>query len=122
MSLPQEPKPGKLVIGLFMKNRVLIEPLAAELTSAYGALDMVSLWIPFDYTTYYEQEMGAPLFRRLLTFKNLINQAELASIKLSTNRLEESYSQNGRRLVAESRSLRFSGGSQKASRKKKEPN
>ena len=57
MSLPQEPKPGKLVIGLFMKNKALLEPLAAELTSEYGALDLVSSWLPFDYTTYYEAEM-----------------------------------------------------------------
>ena len=75
MSLPQEPKPGKLVIGLFMKDKSLFEPIVAELTSAFGALDVVSSWIPFDYTSYYEPEMGTPLFRRLLSFKDLIHQA-----------------------------------------------
>lgn len=99
MSLPLEPKPGKLVIGLFMKDRMLFKPSAVELTAAFGSLDMVSSWMTFDYTAYYGPEMGTPLFRRLLTFKTLINQAELASIKMSTNRLEESFSQNGRRRV-----------------------
>jgi hypothetical protein len=99
MSLPQEPKPGKLIIGLFMKDKPLFEPLTAELISAYGPLDLVSSWIPFDYTSYYESEMGSPLFRRLLSFRNLIGQGELATIKVFTNSLEESCSQNGRRRV-----------------------
>jgi hypothetical protein len=99
MSLPQEPKPGKLIIGLFMKDKPLLEPLAAELTSAYGPLDLVSSWIPFDYTSYYEPEMGSPLFRRLLSFRTLIDQEELAAIKVCTNSLEEACSQNGRRRV-----------------------
>lgn len=99
MSKPQEPKPAKLVIGLLMKDRALFEPLAVELASEFGSLDMVSPWMPFDYTTYYEQEMGTPLFRRLLAFKSLIEQFDLASVKLTTNRLEDQYARNGRRRV-----------------------
>jgi hypothetical protein len=99
MSAPQEPKPAKLVIGLFMKDRTLFEPLATELISEFGSLDMVSPWLVFDYTTYYEQEMGSPLFRRFLAFKSLIEQSELSTVKLTTNRLEAQYSRNGRRRV-----------------------
>ena len=99
MSLPQEPKPGKLVVGLLMKDKTLFEPLAMELTSLFGSPDMVSKWMPFDYTTYYEPELGSPLFRRLLTFKTLIQQQDLATIKVATNRLEGAYSRNHRRKV-----------------------
>ena len=62
MSLPQEPKPAKLVIGLLVKDRALFEPLAAELASLFGSPDMVSSWMSFDYTAYYESEMGYPLY------------------------------------------------------------
>jgi len=55
--------------------------------------------MPFDYTTYYQQEMGTPLFRRLLAFKSLIEQLQLAAVKLSTNRLEDRYTRGGRRRV-----------------------
>jgi hypothetical protein len=99
MSLPQAPKPAKLVIGLIMKDRELFEPLAVELSAGFGSVDMVSSWMPFDYTSYYETEMGTPLFRRLLTYKKLINQDELPEIKLATNRLEQSVTQSGRRRV-----------------------
>ena len=99
MSKPQEPKPAKLVIGLFMQDRALFEPLAAELASEFGCLDMVSPWMPFDYTTYYQQEMGTSLFRRLLAFKPLIEQLQLAAVKLTTNCLEDQYTRGGRRRV-----------------------
>ena len=99
MSLPQAPKPAKLVIGLIMKDRELFEPLGVELSAGFGSVDMVSSWMPFDYTSYYETEMGTPLFRRLLTYKKLINQDELPEIKLATNRLEQSVAQSGRRRV-----------------------
>ena len=77
----------------------MFDALAAELGSEFGSFDMVSPWMPFDYTSYYEQEMGAPLFRRLLAFKSLIEQLDLASVKLITNHLEDQYMRNGRRRV-----------------------
>ena len=99
MSLPQEPKPGKLVIKLLMKDRALFEPLAVELTSKYGSADMISSWMAFDYTAYYESELGSPLYRRVMAFENLIDQQDLAVIKLTTNRLEQAYARNRRRRV-----------------------
>jgi len=99
MSIPREPMPAKLVIGLFMKDRTLFEPAAVELADGLGSVDIISSWMPFDYTTYYEPEMGTPLFRRLLTFKRLIRQDQLPDIKLTTNRLEQSFAENGRRRV-----------------------
>jgi hypothetical protein len=99
MSTPQAPKRAKLIIGLIMQDRALIEQLTAALCASYGDLDLVSAWMPFDYTTYYEREMGARLVRRMLAFKNLIKQDELPAIKLKTNRLEKKYSKDGRRRV-----------------------
>ena len=99
MSIPKAPKPAKLVIGLIMKDRALFEPLGVELAADFGSVDMVSSWMSFDYTSYYEPEMGTPLFRRVLTFKKLISQDELPQIKLVTNRLEQSVAQSGRRKV-----------------------
>ena len=99
MSTPQAPKPAKLVIGLIMKDRELFEPLGVELSAGFGPVDMISSWMPFDYTTYYEPEMGTPLFRRVLTYKKLINQEALPEIKLATNRLEQSLAISGKRRV-----------------------
>ncbi len=99
MSLPQAPNPAKLVIGLFMKDRGLLESLIESLVEEYGQVDMISAWFPFDYTSYYEPEMGAPLFRRMVTFKTLIEQVMLPDIKNQTNEIETTYLNNNKRHV-----------------------
>ena len=99
MSIPQEPKPAKLVIGFFLNNKQLLEPIAKELSARFGSADIISSWMPFDYTAYYEREMGAPLFRRLFAFEKLIQQSMLAQIKVSTNQIEQHYGRDGKRCV-----------------------
>lgn len=99
MSRPRHPAPAKLVVGMFMHRKPLFEAVAEELAALFGDLDMVSSWMPFDYTQYYEREMGAPLFRRMLVFKGLIQQDELAKIKLATNALENARREQDRRRI-----------------------
>ncbi|MCU0614599.1 MAG: DUF4416 family protein [Desulfobacterales bacterium] len=99
MSVPREPKKAKLVVGFFMKDKKLLKPFAEKLYHALGPVDMVSPWIPFDFTSYYEMEMGAPLFRRILTFEKLIPQDQLVQIKLYTNELEMQYLEDGKRCI-----------------------
>jgi len=99
MSQPQTPKPAKLVISLFMKEQGLILPVAKTLEEKFGPVDMASPWLPFNFTMYYDKEMGAPLFRKILVFKTLIDQDTLAEIKIFTNDLELEYSKNSKRMV-----------------------
>ncbi len=99
MSRPQKPKPAKLVIGLFLKEKRLIVPVTKALAEKFGPVEMASAWFLFDFTSYYEKEMGAPLFRRMLVFKPLIKQGDLAQIKLITNALEMEFSKDNKRLV-----------------------
>ena len=99
MSRPQQPAPAKLVVGMFMRRKALFEPASVELAASYGDLDIVSAWMPFDYTRYYEREMGAPLFRRMIVFKRLIRQDALAGIKLAANALENRYRRQDKRQI-----------------------
>ena len=99
MSLPQSPKPAKLIVGLFMLDKDLIDSLANELVNLFGPIDVVSAWFPFDFATYYQNEMGSLLFRRMMTFKNLIEQSNLADIKTRTNKIEQKYTLHKKRRV-----------------------
>jgi hypothetical protein len=99
MSIPKPPKPAKLVISVFMKDKNLLGPVTAELTRVLGAVDIISRWFSFDFTTYYEPEMGAPLFRRVLTFQTHIEQNKLADIKILTNQIEQRHTAIGRRRI-----------------------
>lgn len=99
MSKPKPPNPAKLVIGLFMQNKELFRDAFCELTRAFGDADMISPWFSFDYTSYYEREMGGPLFRRMGSFSGLIEQDDLSIIKLRTNSIEDAFSSHGNRQV-----------------------
>lgn len=99
MSRPQQPAPAKLVMGMFMRDKALFEAVTTELVAGYGDLDIVSPWMSFDYTSYYEREMGAPLFRRMIVFQRLIDQEELANIKLATNEQENLRRQQDKRQI-----------------------
>jgi hypothetical protein len=99
MSRPGIPKPAKLVIGCFTRHKDIFEELAPKLADRFGAPDVVSSWLAFKHTDYYEPEMGAPLFRRLMAFHTLIEQEALSDIKLFTNEVEAEFSEEGKRLV-----------------------
>lgn len=97
--MPQPPRPAKLVAGIVLKEQALLPEVSGELQAAFGGLDVVSPWMAFDYTSYYEKEMGAPLWRRVLAFKALVEQERLAEIKLATNAMEQARAMGGRRMV-----------------------
>ncbi|MFZ7124639.1 MAG: DUF4416 family protein [Desulfobacterales bacterium] len=100
MSLPAPPAPAKLVIGMFTADPKLTAPLAERLAGDFGPPDLVSPWWAFDFTDYYAAEMGAPLYRRMMSFRNWVAQDTLSGIKLRTNALEAEYAdEDSRRRV-----------------------
>jgi hypothetical protein len=99
MSQPKDPMPAKLVISVFLKEKALIKPVTEELMQHFGAVDCISAWMPFDWTTYYRSEMGAPLTRRMMVFQRLVEQQDLADIKRITNRIEKQHVAYNKRCV-----------------------
>jgi hypothetical protein len=106
MSDPKKPSPAKLLIGVFMKEKKVFVEVLNRLQSLFGDVDIISAWFDFDFTKYYEPEMGSPLFRRIIVFKNLIRQDALSEIKLKTNEIEKEFSfetdqsgQRGKRAI-----------------------
>lgn len=100
MSVPSPSDPARLVVGAFTAEKELFPEAVSALAGLFGPPDAVSSWFSFHHTSYYKDEMGGPLFRRLVSFKKLVDQGELADIKLSTNRLESSWKgpSGGRRI------------------------
>ena len=99
MSNPAAPIPARLVISVFLNEKLLIETVAEELARSFGPMDLVSAWLDFDYTDYYAAEFGAPLFRRVFSFPRPVDQGRLADIKHTTNAIEARFTENGRRRV-----------------------
>jgi hypothetical protein len=99
MSTPKNPDPAKLVVGCIMNDKGLVSPVYPLLENAFGAVDIISAWLDFDYTDYYHKEMGSPLYRKVFVFKDLIEQNDLARIKETTNEIEKKFQNQGNRSV-----------------------
>lgn len=99
MSEPLPPTPAKLFIGLFTAEKILTPSVLNALINRFGPVDLVSPWLPFDFTAYYEKEMGTSLTRRIFSFKTLIQQPAIVDIKMATNGLEKKWSLNGKRRI-----------------------
>ncbi len=83
------PQPVKLFVGLLAARAETFEAAQAEMEIEFGPVDAVGEVIPFDFTDYYEAEMGPNLLRKFVAFERLIDPGELASAKSFTNDLEE---------------------------------
>jgi hypothetical protein len=81
--------PVKLFIGVLISHSKLIPEIEQRLVTVYGAIDYRSPVIPFDFTDYYQAEMGDIIDRILFSFERLIEADQLPDIKRQTNRLEE---------------------------------
>lgn len=100
MSIPITPVKAKLIVAVIINGRENFDALLELLGRKYGAVERLSPWYDFDFTTYYEPEMGAPLYRRFIVFKEPVAQEALAAIKLWTNEIENTFcNHNGRRQV-----------------------
>jgi hypothetical protein len=91
MGKAKEPKAAKLFMSLIVSEDEILQRGVKDLCSDFGEADFTSDQLPFHFTDYYTREMGKGLFRRFITFKDLISIPRLPDIKRATNRMEEKY-------------------------------
>jgi hypothetical protein len=89
----------KLVMSVLTARRDIFSEAMQILTANFGRPDFISAAMPFDYTNYYEKEMGKSLTRRMVSFDKLIRPESLPDVKLLTNRVEDRFSSDGCRLI-----------------------
>ena len=70
-----------------------------ELIKAFGEIAMESPPLAWDVSDYYRDELGWPITRTFIFFKERIDPLALPDIKCFTNDLEERLSIEGRRTV-----------------------
>ena len=92
MAKIKETKPVKLIMGVITCCAGTAEEAESVLTKEFGKIDLRSSVLPFDFTDYYEEEMGKDLRRMWISFEKLVDPQELAGIKTETNKIEEKLS------------------------------
>ena len=95
----KSPLPVKLIIAIFTPQPDLFPKIERELEKKWGKIDFKCPLFDFNYTDYYQEEMGFDLKKKFICFESLISPENLDSIKLSTNELEKKYSVADKRLV-----------------------
>jgi len=88
----------ELIIGVLstMEDETKVIPI---LEKEFGPIDKISDKYDFSFTDYYDSEMGGRPKRFFIVFKELINPEELATIKIKTNLVEDSFAIiDGRRI------------------------
>jgi hypothetical protein len=88
LSKPKEPLPAKLGVGIIYQEKRAVESAWPTMEKIWGTMDVISEVRPFDYTGYYEEEMGRPLVRRWVFFRELVPQDRLAEIKWQALEIE----------------------------------
>jgi len=83
--------PVKLVVGLLSNDRNLLAQAQSALAEGFGTVTAKSEEIPFNFTDYYEKEMGPNLIRQWLAFQDLVEAEQLVDFKQTTHTLEKRF-------------------------------
>lgn len=93
----KKPSAVNLIIGMiYNKEKIIVEEVMDKLVACWGEIDKQSKEFNFSKlseTNYYKEEMGDNLYRKFLSFKELILPDEIVKIKLTTNTLEEEFAE-----------------------------
>lgn len=101
MSKPKKPMHVKLIVSLIARDdsKDIINPVLSNLQERFGNIDFISKRMKFNHTEHYNDEIGENLFRKIVSFENLIWPEELPVIKIFTNSIEDQYAEDDRRRV-----------------------
>ncbi len=99
MGLEKEFKKVKLFSGFIFHDPATYPGIKKQLEDSFSPVDFETDVLPFDFTTYYNGEMGSPLYRCFVSFHDLIPPEQLPDIKLLTNKIEIETALEGKRTV-----------------------
>lgn len=94
-----EPRPVKLFTGLIYSQDASVDECIKRLGTAFGEIDFMSDEFPFNFTSYYEEEMGNKLSRKIISFRKLIKRDDLVNIKIFTNQIEKIFAIGDKRRI-----------------------
>ncbi|RLC33491.1 MAG: DUF4416 domain-containing protein [Candidatus Nealsonbacteria bacterium] len=95
----QLPLPVKFICTFIYRDEKTYTKAKKLLERKFGKADFESQKITFDFTDYYYEEMGKPLYRRFVSFEKLRKIPNFVKIKLFCIKLEKKFSTKNRRSI-----------------------
>jgi hypothetical protein len=99
MAKIKPPEPSLLFTGILYVDDAILTQVKNNIVSDFGPVLFESPSLPWDYSSYYREELGSPTFRQFVFFKNLIDPGSLVDIKLKTMERENELALEGKRRV-----------------------
>jgi hypothetical protein len=91
--------PEQLVVAVLSTRPDRLAEARETLEERYGPVVFASDPVPWGFTAYYDREMGPGIVRLFWAFDRLVDPAGLPSIKLTTNRIEDAFREDGSRKL-----------------------
>ena len=88
-----------LVIGVLLSDAFADEEVMPALRECFGPVERVTVKEEFRWTDYYVPEMGSPIWRYYMEFRELVDPSELAAIKTITNAIEARFAAGEKRRI-----------------------
>lgn len=85
------PPAAKIFCGFIYVPGLNLAEVLRLLEQAWGPAEFISRRIDFAYTRYYGTEMGSPLTRKFVSFREEVDQEDLPRLKWEAKRVEGSY-------------------------------
>lgn len=96
----KRPAPANLTCSVAYRDAASCEEALALLEKAYGPRDAESE--PYDFSSissHYDNEMGGPVMKRIVSFDRLFPREGLAAVKLQATSIEQRFAVEGNRRI-----------------------
>ncbi len=93
------PEQVKLIVGMLSVSREVLADATERLQRDFGPVDIAGEVMDFDFTHYYDEEMGTGLLRQFVALKKLIDPDQIVAIKRATNDIENGFAEGPNRKV-----------------------
>ena len=101
MGAVQDFENEKLIVGVIYRDTEIYGRAIDRLTELFGPIEDESERFSFseEFSDYYDEELGGPGMRVILSFRDTVRPDRQAEIKQLTNGIEQELSEDGRRLI-----------------------
>ncbi|MCX8027862.1 MAG: DUF4416 family protein [Thermodesulfovibrionales bacterium] len=99
MGTPSHPQKALLFCSTLYNQESVFAEALKHMTSIFGEILFYSPPLMWNFTDYYNDELGEGILRRYVFFENLVEQDSLSDIKLLSNKIEQDLSTNNKRKI-----------------------
>jgi L-rhamnose isomerase len=97
--MPTCPEKAVFFVGSFFSDGEVFSHVEQILRDKFGEVLYRSPLMSWNYSDYYNQELGVPLCRNFIFFQTVIDPSRLAEAKIITKGIEEIFSRERRRRI-----------------------